>query len=1302
MDEKETGLRGLLNFGHTVGHAIEAILYPEMLHGECVAIGMIREAEVSRNLGILSNVSVGRLVRCLQAYGLPTSLDDKLVKQRCPAKFCSVDQMLDIMKLDKKNKGDQKRMVLLSRIGATFEPKASFVADHVIRNVLSPEIMVTPKYAADNAVGVCLAVPGSKSISNRALVLAALGKGQCRLKGLLHSDDVQVMLTALQKLVGVTYAWEDNGDTLLIEGGCGRLAIPDSEIYLGNAGTASRFLTTICSLIPAKGDNAKTVLTGNARMKQRPIGPLVNALVSNGSKISYLESKGCLPVEITATEGGLKGGYIQLSASVSSQYVSSILMAAPYAVSSVELDLSGDAVVSQLYIDMTVAMMKSFGIDVRRNPNSNKYLVPNGIYTNPAEYLIEGDASSATYPLAFAAITAQTLTVTNIGSNSIQGDSEFAIKVLREMGCVVKQTPTTTKVTGPKVLRPIPSIDMESMTDAFMTCVVLAAVAQGGDGITRITGIANQRVKECDRIAAMIEQIGRLGIHASELADGIQVHGRPRSQLKLPSPNGIKCYDDHRIAMSFSVLACAYPTDMAGIIITEKRCVEKTWPSWWDTLGGALGVGLTGVDLPPVVPPKDVFLDSSKTIVLIGMRGAGKTHLGKVAAAHLGFSFIDMDIEFERVTKTSIADYLKSNSWDEFRKLESEFLSACLISNPHNTVIATGGGIVESADGFQALTEWDGPVIHIKRDIADIIRYLNVDKTRPSYGQDIMTTWLNRRPLYEKLSKLEFSSLGVGENEADHWSHVDSIFVRFLDSSIAKQIPLPKAEPSFFVSLTYSQVEDCIPVIGRITEGCTAIELRVDLLKSFDVEYVGQQVALLRSISKLPIVFTVRTTAQGGKYPSTDIVGMIELLQYGIKWGCEYVDVEFMAPYERFDKLVSMKGNSYLIGSYHDCESKIDWSQNDQSQDQDFDTIFQGLCKYGDIAKIIGCAKTIHDNFGIAQFIQNASHRTSKPIIALLMGSFGQLSRCLNSFLTPITHSAIPFPAAPGQLSIQQIMKMRGNLGMESKKRFFLFGDPIAKSVSPLIHNTGFTCLGLSKQYYLEPTNSWEFVKKHMDSDDAFGASVTIPLKVDIFTNNVCQHVSAPATSIGAINTIYKVGQELYGDNTDWIGIKNCLLAANATKPSIGIIIGAGGTSRAAIYAMKSMSCIGEIRIWNRTFAKAEMLAKEFGCTACPDFASLVSDTSKSFVLVGTIPCSAQSLLDFGAIFNGRNGWALDMAYQPSKTPLIASAQKSGWIFVEGVQVLLEQAYAQFEMWTGYPAPRSAIASAVAAQYGQE
>ncbi|KAL8963968.1 MAG: hypothetical protein Q9183_004804, partial [Haloplaca sp. 2 TL-2023] len=241
-DEREGGLRNLLNFGHSIGHAFEGILTPQILHGECVSIGMVLEAALARYLGKLDGAVVSRLVKCLSSYGLPTSPRDPVVQRRSAGRSYTVDQLLSVMSVDKKNIGKQKRVVLLDGIGKIIERQASEVLDRDIRVILSSGILVRP--LPSTPLKVSCTPPGSKSISNRALVLAALGKGECRIKNLLHSDDTEVMLNALVKMNGASFSWEEGGKVLVVRGNEGRLEADGEELYLGNAGTASRFLTT--------------------------------------------------------------------------------------------------------------------------------------------------------------------------------------------------------------------------------------------------------------------------------------------------------------------------------------------------------------------------------------------------------------------------------------------------------------------------------------------------------------------------------------------------------------------------------------------------------------------------------------------------------------------------------------------------------------------------------------------------------------------------------------------------------------------------------------------------------------------------------------------------------------------------------------------------------------------------------------------------------------------------------------------------------------------------------------------------
>jgi pentafunctional AROM polypeptide len=682
-DEREGGLRNLLNFGHSIGHAYEALLTPEILHGEAVAVGMVKEAELARYLGILDPGAFARLTKAIASYGLPTSLNDKLITKRT-SKKCPADELLRRMAVDKKNAGSKKKIVLLSEIGKCYEPQATKVDDQDIRIVLCPAINVRP--GVEKGSDVWCKPPGSKSISNRVLLLAALGEGKCRISNLLHSDDTQFMLSAISKLGGATYTWEDSGKTLVVHGNGGKLQASKDEVYIGNAGTASRFLTTAVSLASPTKEASHTILTGNARMQERPQGPLVDALRSNGVDIEYLGKPGSqsLPLRIAAA-GGLAGGQIELTAKVSSQYVSSILMCAPYAKKPVTLKLVGGKVISQPYIDMTIAMMRTFGVEVTRDEKeANVYHVPRQPYRSPAKYEVESDASSATYPLAVAAITGTTCTIPNIGSASLQGDARFAVDVLRPMGCEVKQTETSTTVTGPPMgqLQALEEVDMEPMTDAFLTASVLAAVAKEGkhrNATTRIVGIANQRQKECNRIQAMRVELAKFGVTCRELEDGIEIDGIGVDGLRQ-AKEGIHCYDDHRVAMSFSVLGCVAPD---GTLILERECTGKTWPGWWDQLHQIFGVELEGVEPDSAAHQQltngaatnghvNGFLNKHgevrKSIFIIGMRGAGKTTTGGWAARILGWPLIDLDTELEKTEGMSIPEMLKDNDWDGFRR----------------------------------------------------------------------------------------------------------------------------------------------------------------------------------------------------------------------------------------------------------------------------------------------------------------------------------------------------------------------------------------------------------------------------------------------------------------------------------------------------------------------------------------------------------------------------------------------------------------------------------------------------------
>ncbi|KAF3935947.1 hypothetical protein ABW19_dt0202036 [Dactylella cylindrospora] len=1307
-DEREGGLRNLLNFGHSIGHAFEAILTPQLLHGECVAIGMIREAELARYLGVLSPTAVARLSKCVTGYGLPVSVEDKRVKRLSGGKTCDVDRLLEIMAVDKKNYGKQKKIVLLAAIGRTHEKKASTVADDAIRVILSPSVFVGR--LESTTLDLQITPPGSKSISNRALVLAALSSGTCRISNLLQSDDTQYMLTALSQLGGIKYSWENDGEILVVQGNGGNLSACPEPLYLGNAGTAARFLTSVATLVSPKNGLDNCVLTGNARMKQRPIGPLVDSLTANGAGITYMESTGCLPLRVKSTRG-MKGGRIELAATVSSQYVSSILMCAPYAQEAVTLTLVGGKPISQLYIDMTISMMAAFGVAVQRSQTEEyTYYIPKATYKCPAEYVIESDASSATYPLALAAISGKKCTVPNIGSASLQGDARFAVDVLRPMGCIVEQTPTSTTVQGPPrgCLKALPNVDMEPMTDAFLTASVLAAVAikNSDTKTTRIYGIANQRVKECNRIAAMNHELAKFGVTCREFDDGIEIDGRDIAKLTAPE-GGVHCYDDHRVAMSFSVLSAVLDEP---ILLLERRCVEKTWPGWWDILSGPFGVPLRGFEIKETKAASKGINESS--IVLIGMRGAGKTTMGSWASKILGLPLIDLDTLLEQEAGKTIPEIINDSGWEGFRELELELFSRQLKTKPKNHIFACGGGIVEVPAARQLLTKYHssgGIVIHIHRDIGKVMDYLQIDKTRPAYVDDMMAVWQRRRPWFYECSNYQFYSPPI---ESGAFERLQPDFSRFLSiirgtSTVTSNI-LKKGFPSFFVSLTMPNLRNDAQAIEKCVEGSDAVELRVDLLVDPSqkngiptLEYLNQQVAYLRSKTSLPLIFTIRTVSQGGRYPDAATQEAEELYLAALRMGFEYLDLEMTWPDTLLQRITSLKGYTQIIASHHDTKQDFSWS------DGSWIPIFNKAVAHGDIVKLVGIAKSNADNFALEKFREWATDTQKVKLIAINMTSEGQLSRILNGFLTPVSHPALPFKAAPGQLSIKEINQGLCLLGKITPKKFYLFGKPISHSRSPALHNTLFQRFGLPHSYSREETDQAKTTVGIIQADDFGGASVTIPLKLSYF--DILDEISEEAKAIGAVNTIYPVGLDnagktiLRGDNTDWLGIKTALetggFAGGATAQP-GLVIGAGGTSRAAIYALASLN-LSPIYIINRTAEKSRQVVESFpkdkyDIRVIEYLKDATEIPISPVAAISTIPADQKidrktkkiltaMIRKKTPVENGAKKRVLvEMAYKPRHTEMMKLAEKFGWVTVPGLEALTAQGVEQFKLFTGF------------------
>lgn len=405
-------------------------------------------------------------------------------------------------------------------------------------------------------VNLEVTAPPSKSYTHRALILGALSDGVSLIRSQLDADDTRMTARALSNL-GVRIIWEQ--DRIIVHGTGGRFISPKEPIDIRDSGTSMRLLTTLCLLA-----DGPVTLTGSERMQERPLGPLIRALNESGADIRYLNREGCPPIRI---EGSLTGGEIWIDGSVSSQFVSSLLLSSPYAKEDMKIFLNGPPV-SAPYILITLEMMEEFGVIVEQ-PDSSSFFIKKGQKYDPHEYEVEGDFSSASYWFALAAICGGQVTVHHLHSDSKQGDKEM-LDLLRKMGCDIiwNGASVTVKRSGP--LKGI-NTDMSASPDIVQSICMVAACAESP---SMITGIHHLREKESDRIEAIVDGLSSLGGIVRSSKDSISIDPAPLHRGVIDPRN------DHRTAMSFAILACS----IGDVTIHHADCVSKSYPEFWKVL----------------------------------------------------------------------------------------------------------------------------------------------------------------------------------------------------------------------------------------------------------------------------------------------------------------------------------------------------------------------------------------------------------------------------------------------------------------------------------------------------------------------------------------------------------------------------------------------------------------------------------------------------------------------------------------------------------------------------------------------
>lgn len=518
-----------------------------------------------------------------------------------------------------------------------------------------------------------LRVPGSKSYTNRSLLLAALSGRSVRIRQPLYSDDTAAMISCLRQL-GVRITQTPTALTLRAD--FSKLPPTTYRLNARLSGTTIRFLLALATVIPGV-----QILRGHAGLNARPIKDLVTALRSLGAEIDYLGRDGYPPLRVRSDK--LHGDSVSIKGSTSSQYLSALLMIAPLIKGRLDIKVVGQPV-SKPYIAMTLATMKDFGVQVQ-NQNYQRYRLKGKQTYRAASYRVEGDASSAAYFWAIAALNHATITVQNLNPRSGQADMAF-LGLLKQLGSTVSLAKDSITVTGHGV-RPF-KVDMQDCPDQVMSAAVLAAFAAG---TSRISGIASLRVKETDRVAALVKELAKMKIRTRATADTLTIYGGQ------PRPARIATYGDHRLAMAFAIAA----THLAGMEIMDPQVVDKTFPDFWEQLQR----------LP----------QRRGNIVLIGLRGSGKTTVGRQLAKRLGMDFIDMDAQIVKQAGRSIPELVSNRGWDYFRDQESAVAQALSLSD--NKVIATGGGVVLRPSNIAAL-KTHGQVIWLKASLNSLVKRL--------------------------------------------------------------------------------------------------------------------------------------------------------------------------------------------------------------------------------------------------------------------------------------------------------------------------------------------------------------------------------------------------------------------------------------------------------------------------------------------------------------------------------------------------------------------------------------------------
>lgn len=558
-----------------------------------------------------------------------------------------------------------------------------------------------------------VSIPGSKSYTNRALLMAAMSQKPVTITGALESDDTRAMIDCLRTL-GVHINHDDG--SLAVRSQLHSLPAKEYVLDADLSGITLRFLTALSCHLPGI-----QILTGKPGLCNRPIADLVDCLRSAGAEIEYLEKDGFPPLRVSSST--FDASKLSMKGAVSSQYFSAILMTAPLTSQHLALTVIGEQV-SKPYIDMTIDTMARFGVTVD-NDKYRKYTVKAGQTYQVETYSVEGDVSSASYFYAIAALTNSRITTRNINPTSKQADMEF-LAILQKMGAHVDMLDDAIRVTG-ESLRPI-DVSMGNCPDQAMTAAVLCAFA---NGTSIIRDIQSLRVKETERVVALQQELAKMGIKTEATEDTLTIHGGK------PQAATIDTYGDHRMAMAFAVAG----TKLSGVHIKNPEVVAKTYPAFWHDL--------------------EHVLAQPQSVILIGMRGSGKTSVGQRLAILLDMPFVDIDERIVASSGMSIPNIVEKHGWQYFRDLESHVIHE--VCNQDPAVISTGGGSILRNENVHELHR-AGLTVLLEAPLETLAKRIALDKNRPPLTQkaslhdELKQLWVERESLYRQAAQMSLNT----------------------------------------------------------------------------------------------------------------------------------------------------------------------------------------------------------------------------------------------------------------------------------------------------------------------------------------------------------------------------------------------------------------------------------------------------------------------------------------------------------------------------------------------------------------